>query len=77
MQNEIHELGIDQLSVAKRIELVQDIWDSVAASVQAAPLAAQERDELERRWQEDTNFPQAAEPWPSAQAGLAQKWSRR
>ena len=38
-----------QLTVAQRIQLVQDIWDSVAEEAQAIPLTPAQQQELERR----------------------------
>ena len=42
-------LGIDRLSVAERIALVQEIWDSIAATPEAVPLTDAEKQELDRR----------------------------
>src|SRR5438874_2524621 len=36
MSPTVQSLGIDQLSVADRLRLVQEIWDSIAAEAQAA-----------------------------------------
>ena len=42
-------LGIDRLSLAERILLVEDIWDSIAAEQNALPLPPEQRRELDRR----------------------------
>jgi putative addiction module component (TIGR02574 family) len=42
-------LGIDRLSVAERIALVQEIWDSIAAEDAAPDLTDAQRRELDRR----------------------------
>ncbi|MFN4257876.1 MAG: addiction module protein [Gemmataceae bacterium] len=31
-------MGLDQLSVAERLALVEEIWDSIAAEVEKIPL---------------------------------------
>jgi putative addiction module component (TIGR02574 family) len=38
-----------ELTVAERIQLVADIWDSIAAVPENIPLTETERQELERR----------------------------
>lgn len=38
-----------QLSVAERIQLVEDIWDSIALKPDDIPLTDMERQELDRR----------------------------
>jgi putative addiction module component (TIGR02574 family) len=38
-----------QLSVAERIQLVEDIWDSIAAVPDAVSLTEEQQAELERR----------------------------
>lgn len=38
-----------KLSVAERIQLAEDIWDSIAAELEALPLTPAQRDELRRR----------------------------
>ncbi|MEP7340172.1 MAG: addiction module protein [Acidobacteriota bacterium] len=49
MSNQLSE--ILQMSVAERIQLVEDIWDSVAAFPEAVPLTEVQRQELDRRLQ--------------------------
>jgi putative addiction module component (TIGR02574 family) len=38
-----------QLSIAERIQLVEDLWDSIAADSAAAPLTDAQKTELDRR----------------------------
>jgi putative addiction module component (TIGR02574 family) len=38
-----------QLSVAERIQLVEDIWDSIAVVPEAVPLTEEQKAELDRR----------------------------
>jgi len=42
-------IDIMQLSIAERIQLVEDIWDSVAAAPESIPVTQTQRDELDRR----------------------------
>lgn len=59
----VHSLGIDQLSRAERIQLVQEIWDSIAAENAASLLTDEQREELRRRRAEDDANPDDAIPW--------------
>lgn len=40
-----------RMSVAERIQLVEDIWDSIAASPESLPVTDAQKDELDRRLQ--------------------------
>jgi putative addiction module component (TIGR02574 family) len=42
-------LGIDQFSIADRITLVQEIWDSIAATPEEVPLTGDQKQEFDRR----------------------------
>ena len=46
-----------QLTIAERIQLAEDIWDSVAAFPEAIPLTDSQREELDRRLQAYTENP--------------------
>lgn len=41
--------GIEQLSVAERIQLVEDIWDSIAAAPESLSLTESQQQELDNR----------------------------
>ena len=51
------------LSLAERIQLVEDIWDSIAAHPEAVPLTEAQRAEVERRLAEHRRDPASAIPW--------------
>jgi len=46
-QTKLEELR--QLSIAERIQLVEDLWDSIAVDAAAPPLTAAQYAELDRR----------------------------
>lgn len=52
-----------RLSVAERIQLAEDIWDSVAEVPEAVPLTDEQRAELDRRLEEYHQNPDAGSPW--------------
>lgn len=68
MTQTFHTLGIDRLSLADRIALVYEIWDSIAAEVEQAPLTTAERQEVERRLAAHRANPEAAIPWERVEA---------
>ncbi|HAF53765.1 MAG TPA: addiction module protein [Thauera sp.] len=63
MHRSIKELGIDRLSVADRIALAQEIWDSVAESLEQTPPGDAAVAELECRRAEDDLEPETAIDW--------------
>jgi putative addiction module component (TIGR02574 family) len=52
-----------ELSVFERIQLVADLWDSVAAVPEAVLLTKAQKDELDRRLDEYHKNPDAGSPW--------------
>lgn len=62
-----------QLSVSERIQLVEDVWDSVAAESPSLPLTAEEVAELDRRLDEMERNPKAGIPWEQVKADLERR----
>jgi putative addiction module component (TIGR02574 family) len=59
------------LSVAERIQLVEDIWDSIAVEgSEAVALTDAQRDELRRRAQAHDADPSGTIPWDEVRAEL-------
>jgi len=54
---------IVELSVAERIQMVEDIWDSIAAVPEAVPLSEDQKKELDRRLEAYHLSPDAGSPW--------------
>lgn len=55
MENSLPK-NILELSISERIQLVQDIWDSVAMNTQEIPVTDTQKQELDRRltlWQQN------------------------
>ncbi|APR03753.1 addiction module protein [Thauera chlorobenzoica] len=76
MHRSIQELGIDRLSVADRIALAQEIWDSIADTVQRSTPSADEAVELDRRLAEDLNAPEVAIDWQQIRSAVQKRWSQ-
>jgi len=54
---------ISQLSVAERIQLAQDIWDTVWSRPENLKLTEAQSQELERRLQSYRREPESSVPW--------------
>ena len=52
-----------ELSVAERIQLVGDIWDSIAAHPETLVLTKAQQEELDRRLEDYRLHPEDGEPW--------------
>ena len=52
-----------QLTIAERIQLAEDIWDSVAAFPEAIPLTDAQKEELDCRLQAYTQNPNEGISW--------------
>jgi len=63
-------LGIEQLSTADRLLLVEEIWDSIAAEVANQEVPPAHQAEIQRRIAEDDANPDAALPWSDVKARL-------
>lgn len=57
------DLNITKLSVAERIQLAEDLWDSVAADTGDLELTAVQKAELDRRLADFERDPGAGESW--------------
>jgi putative addiction module component (TIGR02574 family) len=60
--------GLDRLSAAERLTLAQDLWDSITAEVERAPLTEAQKQEVDRRLAAHRANPQAAIPWDQVEA---------
>jgi putative addiction module component (TIGR02574 family) len=63
-------LGIDRLSLAERILLVEDIWDSIAAEAEALEVPQSHKDELDRRLAAYHADPNAGSSWEDVKRRL-------
>ena len=65
---------IAQLSVAERIQIVEDIWDTIAAVPDALPISEELGEELDRRVESYRQDPNAGSSWEEVkQRIMAQK----
>lgn len=76
MGQALHALGIDSMSVEDRIDLVKDIWDSVAIEAGLLPPSAAEKAVLDRRLAEDDATPNDTVSWETIKAEAQARWQR-
>lgn len=70
MHQTVKALGIDQLSLAERILLVEEIWDSIAAEAEALDVPQSHKDELDRRLAAYHADPHAGSSWHDVKTRL-------
>jgi putative addiction module component (TIGR02574 family) len=63
MPVDVAALGIDQMSVADRLDLIEQIWDSLPEEMAAADVPAWHFDELARRRADADARPGVGKPW--------------
>jgi putative addiction module component (TIGR02574 family) len=63
-----------KLSVAERIQLVEDLWDSIAADPENVPLSEPQLEELRRRLAEHRANPDSAVPWEEVRRRLYERY---
>lgn len=63
-----------KLSVSERIQLVEDLWDSIAAEQEHIPVPDGQKEELRRRLKEHEADPDSAIPWAEVRERLFEKY---
>jgi putative addiction module component (TIGR02574 family) len=63
--------NLEKLPLAERIQLVEDLWDSIARShAEDLPMPEWQKAELRRRKQEYLKNPESAKPWPEVKRSI-------
>lgn len=70
MANVLEEL--EKLSVVERLQLVEDLWDSIARSTAEVPMPQWQKDELARRKEIYLRNPDAVLTWDQAKRDILQ-----
>ncbi len=63
-------IDIDRLTVGERLELIEQVWESLRRGTGALPLSDAERAVIEARRAEHRADPGAALPWETVRAEL-------
>lgn len=66
----------DTLSVAERIQLAEDLWDSVAAETGDIALTDAQKAELDRRLHDLERNPDDGAPWDEVRDRISSRLSR-
>ncbi len=74
MRNPLFDFG--KLSVAERIQLAEDLWDSIPPEGADIPLTEAQKAELDRRLDDLARDPDAGEPWEVVRARLRERLKR-
>ena len=64
---------IERLSIAERIQLVEDIWDGIAESPASLSLTDAQREELDRRLDAHEKSPKEGISWMELKAKITKK----
>ena len=73
MNVSLKSLGVDRLSVAERLVLVEELWDSIAAST---PVSDAQRTELDRRLADHKANPNDVVPWEEVKSSITARLSK-
>ncbi len=65
-----HSSSYEELSIPERIELLQRLWDELAAQPEDIELTDAQRAELDRRLDDYRRDPDAGVPWESLRNDL-------
>ena len=64
---------IDQLGVVERLQLIEEIWDSISDLEEVAEIPQSHKDELDRRLAAMEADPLAGSSWEEVQARLRKR----
>ncbi len=64
------KVEISQLSVAERIQLAEDLWDSILEHQEEIPLSEAQQKELDRRLESYNQNPTAGSSWEEVKKRL-------
>ena len=62
-----------RLSVAERLELVEELWDSIPGDDEALALSPEQREDLDRRVAEAEADPDGGSSWDAARERIQQR----
>jgi putative addiction module component (TIGR02574 family) len=62
-----------RLSTAEKLELVEEIWDSIPEEDEALTLTPEQREDLDRRLAEADADPDGGVPWEEARERIRQR----
>jgi putative addiction module component (TIGR02574 family) len=63
---------LETLSVSERVQLVEDLWDSIARSNADVPIPQWQKDELDRRKRNYLQNPDSGQSWSQVKRDILQ-----
>ena len=69
--------AVKSLPLPDRVELVDAVWESIAAEGYEPPLTESQSAELQRRLEEHRQNPASGIPWETVRAELHEKYGKR
>jgi putative addiction module component (TIGR02574 family) len=69
----LKSLGIERLGIEERLNLVEELWDSIAADSAEVPLTEAQRAELDRRIAEHDANPDDVATWEEVKTSIAER----
>ena len=70
------EISVFDLSPSERLQLVEDLWDDLAATPDAIPVHAWHKDELDRRKANLLKNPASGLSWEEVRRGVQSRHGR-
>ena len=75
MRSEQIKDEISRLGLSEKLLLVEDIWDSIAASNSEIPMSMWQKQELDKRYEEYKKGKQKLHDWKDIHKGLRDKYT--
>ena len=72
----VNPVSVFDLSPAEKLQLVEDLWDDLAASPNAVPVHDWQKEELARRKANLMNNPAAGLSWDEVKQRVAARYGR-
>jgi putative addiction module component (TIGR02574 family) len=72
----LSELGLDRFNAEERLAIAEQLWESVAAELETAPLTPELRAELEHRIALADADPSRGVPWETVRAEARARWQK-
>lgn len=68
--------SVFDLTAAEKLQLVEDLWDELAATPETVPVYDWQKDELARRKARLSNEPASALPWDEVKQSVRRHYGR-
>lgn len=65
-------IDLSELSIAERIQLAEDLWDSITETPESVPVTEAQRQELDRRLEAYRQNPSSGSTWKDVRQRLTQ-----